>query len=130
MLKPINTQRNTIWIAILAVLFAALLPGLSQILERGEKYSQFIAICTSTGMKYVQVSEKIQGNETTEISHNSTECSFCQITQHLVGLIDCPPKQSSASIAKFALPIAPHYKAFKTLQWGLPQSRAPPVIHS
>ena len=67
---------------------------------------------------------------TTEISHNSTECSFCQITQHLVGLIDCPPKQSSASIAKFARPIAPHYKAFKTLQWGLPQSRAPPIIHS
>ena len=130
MLKPINSQRNTIWIAIIAVLFVALLPGLSQALDRGTKHSQIIAICTSTGMKYVQVSKNIQPDETTETSQTSTECSLCQITQHLVGLIDCPPKQLNTSIATFALPTASHHVAFKTLQWGLPQSRAPPILNS
>jgi type II secretory pathway pseudopilin PulG len=130
MLKPINSPSNTIWIAIIAVLFAALLPGLSQALDRGTKHSQILAICTSTGMKYVQVSKNIQGDETTETSQYSTECSLCQITQHLVGLIGCPSKQSCTSIATFALPIPPHNKASKTLQWSLPQSRAPPVTHS
>jgi hypothetical protein len=35
MLKPISSQRNIIWIAIIVVLFSALLPGLGQILDRG-----------------------------------------------------------------------------------------------
>ena len=77
-------------------------------------------------MKYIQVSKTIESDEKTDVSRDSTERSFCQITQHMVGLIDCPSRQLNTSIAKFELPAAPEHAAFTSPQWGLPKSRAPP----
>lgn len=128
MLKLMPRSHAINWIAIFAILFSALAPGMSQAFTRAEQTSQLIAICTSTGMKYVKAPSAIAQDTELESSSDSTECSYCQATQHLVCLLsNHTQRQHVAHIAFQSTPV--QSPAYAALNWRLPQSRAPPTLN-
>ena len=105
----------TCWAAIFAVLFTALAPGLGQAATKLGFTEQYIAICTSTGMKYVtQYAE-------------STDCSYCQGSTHSAIPISLQatrfdtPAQNELYLESSVQLIPLH------LGWRLPPPRAPPA---
>ena len=128
MLKFLTRRSNAHWIVIFTLLFAALAPGMSQAFVRSSSTSQLIAICTSTGMKYVKAPSAATGSEL-ESSSDGTECSYCQTIQHLLVLDQIP-------LLKWGK-LSEHFPLFTVLspgrtrlEWRLPPPRAPPELFS
>lgn len=69
------------WIAVAAMLFSALAPGVSHALLAGASPdSQFAAVCTSTGMKFVKVDATDGASGESQAALASIDCPCCQIS--------------------------------------------------
>ena len=118
----------TCWAAIFAVLFTALAPGLGQAATKLGFTEQYIAICTSTGMKYVKASAlgDAQPADVTQYAE-STDCSYCQGSTHSAIPISLQaprfdtPAQNELYLESSVQLIPLH------LGWRLPPPRAPPA---
>jgi hypothetical protein len=122
------SRRITTWIAIFAVLLAALAPSVSQALASSPQQSTtWTEICTSTGMQFRQDIAPITGSGERE-GIMSKHCPFC-LNHACHFVLPTTPLEFSltigASVAFFrpaaTLP-SPRFACTS------PQSRAPPVI--
>jgi len=118
----------TSWVAIFAVLYTALAPGLGHAATKLGATEQYIAVCTSTGMKYIKASALGEAEPTDVKQHTeSTDCSYCQGSAHSaipVSLIDKhsdAPEYPTRYLQSLIQPIPLH------VGWRLPPPRAPPA---
>ena len=118
----------TCWAAIFAVLFTALAPGLGQAATKLGFTEQYIAICTSTGMKYVKASALGDAPPADATQYaESTDCSYCQGSTHSAIPISLQatrfdtPAQNELYLESSVQLIPLH------LGWRLPPPRAPPA---
>ena len=118
----------TCWVAIFAVLFTALAPGLGHAATKLGATEQYIAVCTSTGMKYIKASALGEAEPTAVKQHTeSTDCSYCQGSGHSAIPVSLIHKHSDAPdhptryLQSLIQPIPLH------VGWRLPPPRAPPA---
>jgi hypothetical protein len=118
----------TCWAAIFAVLFTALAPTLGHAATKLGATEQYIAVCTSTGMKYIKASalgdaEPADVKQQTE----STDCSYCQGSTHsaipasLQASRFDVPEHATLHLQSLVQPTPLH------VGWRLPPPRAPPA---
>ena len=120
------TRALTSWIAILAILMAALAPAIAHALTANGSHP-WIEVCTSSGSKWIQ-SDSSSGDPSSDRSgvQDLAHCPYCTLQVHTPVLLPSQndvtlPAQagSSAPVAAIGTPRAPH-------AWASAQPRAPP----
>lgn len=115
------------WIAIAAMLFGALAPGISHaLLADVSPDSQLTAVCTSTGMKFVKVDASDGPSGDRQAAVAAADCPFCLVA-HLPALPVEVPACLPSTVASD--PPIPATGAVRTPGGALHpvQPRAPPV---
>jgi hypothetical protein len=115
------------WLAILAVVMAALAPAVSHALGKSSPVT-WAEICTSTGGKLVAIEGDVAGKSSVPgAAHLLEHCPFCSLHGAAMGM----PPASDLVIAVVAMPAdmpAAFLHATRTLDvWVSAQPRAPPV---
>jgi hypothetical protein len=120
-------RRITGWIAVLAILLAALAPALSHALASASG-SQWVEICTAQGSKWVQAGEDGAERGTPPSAHVLEHCPYCSLHAPTLGL---PLVQHLAALPlrlSHQVPLA-FLAAPRTLHaWVSAQPRAPPLF--
>ena len=116
------------WTAIFAVLFSALAPGLGQAASKLGATEQYIAICTSTGMKYVKASA-LGETEPVDVKQHpeSTDCSYCQGSNHSAIPLALTAVHFNASAHSADYSDSAAQPVALDVGWRLPPPRAPPA---
>lgn len=122
-------RRFAAWLAIVALLLGALAPTLAQARMGGSDRADWLEICTTTGMVWVQadtgeVAQKTDGQPAG--SDASPHCPWCTLHGGASGL---PPVQAAAVLPA---PLAEQSPAFYRTPltgtvWATARSRAPPL---
>ena len=115
------------WLAILAIVMAALAPAVSHALGKSSPVT-WMEICTSTGSKLVAVDGEAAGQGSVPgAAHLLEHCPFCSLHGGSMGM----PPAANAVIAVVPIPAevpAAFLHATRTLDvWVSAQPRAPPV---
>jgi len=121
------------WLALFAMLAAALLPGLSQALAsaRGEAWS---AVCTAQGMRWVMVSAAdITAPSTAEPATPSSPvapepCPYCTPSGHAPALPPAAPEASPEPPRATQAPALFLHAPRTLFAWRSAQPRAPPHL--
>jgi len=128
MSRSLTLRWVTCWAAIFAVLFTTLAPTLGHAATKLGATEQYIAICTSTGMKYIKAAALEDAAPADVKQHaESTDCSYCQGSAHSaipVSLHDphvVEPEYPTHYRQSLIQPLPLH------VGWRLPPPRAPPV---
>jgi hypothetical protein len=119
-------------LALVAMLWLAGLPTLSQALTSATGQTRWVEVCTAQGMRLLAVSEAAAAAGEDPVPPMSTDlsvghCSFCSLAGGALGL---PPTHEQAWLGARAdalpWPPSPVPRA-GTPQWGSAQPRAPPA---
>lgn len=127
-MRVVRAHRRIIsWIAVVAILLAALAPALSHALASATG-AQWVEICTAQGSKWIQVGEDGSESGTPASAHVLDHCPHCTLHAPNLGL---PPVQHLAQLPlplSHEVPLA-FLSAPRTLHaWVSAQPRAPPLF--
>lgn len=117
------------WLACLAVLLVALMPSLSQALQR-EASNPWAEICTSLGAKRAAVDDRAANDSapTAPIEHLLQHCPYCSVHVTVLGMPPTPLPMVSLVPLQHTLPEL-FLAAPRTLfAWSSAQPRAPPRL--
>ncbi len=93
MFYSLARRRLTLWIAMLAILFSALAPAVSQALAVNRASAGWAEICTAAGSKLVQLGVEQPGGQpqpaSDPLSHHLKNCPYC--AAHAGGPALAPP---------------------------------------
>ncbi|CAM5396859.1 hypothetical protein TMEC54S_02526 [Thauera mechernichensis] len=114
------------WIAMFAMLLAALAPTLSQAAYRASGDARWLEICTAAGMRYVAVNTAPQ-DPADELARTAGGCVFCSLFASALpaawGGADVPSAQGEDISPAFSLhPPRPRPP------WVVSSPRAPPAV--
>ncbi|WP_127803500.1 DUF2946 domain-containing protein [Hydrogenophaga sp. NH-16] len=122
-------RRFAAWLALVAMLLGALAPTIAQARMGGSDRADWLEICTTTGMVWVQpdtgeLAQKIDGQPAG--SDASPHCPWCTLHGGASGL---PPVEA---VAMLPAPLAEQPSAFYRAPltdtvWATARSRAPPL---
>lgn len=120
------TRRLATWIAVLAVLMAALAPAISHALA-SDGSSAWIEVCTAQGSRWLQADAERGEDSTPGTGQTLKHCPYCNLHPNVLGIPPTPvmalPASESATAVPRAFLAAPH-----TLPvWTSAQPRAPPL---
>jgi hypothetical protein len=116
------------WIAIFAILLAALAPGISQAFAASQPQSApWAEICTSAGMQ-VRQGLAPTGDSGEHKGMMSTQCPFCLNHAAHFALPATPPELALAIDAGAAVPCSSVTTPSQRFACTSPQSRAPPAL--
>lgn len=122
------TRVLTSWIAVLAILVAALAPSISHALA-GKNGTDWIEVCSAAGAKWINADDET-GNKSPVPSggHPFEDCAYCSLHAKAIAI----PAAPTAAVPFFrpghGRPIA-FLAAPRTLHaWVSAQPRAPPLI--
>jgi hypothetical protein len=116
----------TRWIAMLAVLLAALVPTVSHAIAAAQGAS-WAGICTAQGPKSFQAGPQDPSNAPI-VGHALEHCAYCSIHAPVLGVPAVAPSAPPA-FDQEAVPLRVLLAAPRTLHpWSSPQPRAPPSI--
>jgi hypothetical protein len=119
------TRRFASWIAVLAILMAALAPAVSPALGTTGAAS-WVEVCTAQGSKWVQADAGTGGDSAPGAEHALEHCPYCSIHPNAVGIPPAPLQALPAAELAHAVPLA-FLAAPRTLHaWVSAQPRAPP----
>jgi hypothetical protein len=122
-------RRMTAWIAIFAILLAALAPSISQAVNvaRGSS-ANWIEICTASGFKLAKISgTQDPGSQTP--GHDGTHFKRCPFCCPHAGSAGLPPSVNLAlpsADGALSLPSLFYQSPQPLFTWAAAQSRAPP----
>jgi hypothetical protein len=122
------TRILTSWIAVLAVLMAALAPSISHALE-SRNASSWIEVCTSGGAKWAQP-DGASNDEAPAPSdaHPFEHCPYCSLHANAIAICAGAVSRFPVLLPASDLPIA-FLPAPRTLcAWVSAQPRAPPLF--
>jgi hypothetical protein len=123
-----TTRVLTSWMAVLAILMAALVPSISHALG-SKNGSSWVEVCTSVGAKWVSAGGDA-GDETPAPSrtHSLEHCPYCSLHANAVTVPAAPAVTVPVLLLAHDLPIA-FLAAPRTLYaWVSAQPRAPPLF--
>jgi hypothetical protein len=115
------------WIAVLAILMAALAPAISHALGT-QGVASWTEVCTAQGSKWVQGDSDAADGSVPAAEHALEHCPYCSIHSSTIGIPAAPLLDLAAADLAHATPsaflAAPH-----TLHaWLSAQPRAPPLV--
>mgnify|MGYP001765281410 CR=1 FL=1 len=121
-------RRFVAWLAMVAMLLGALTPTLAQARMGGSDRADWLEICTTTGMVWVQadtgeVARQIDGKPADTVS--SPHCPWCNLHGGASGL---PPVEVVAvlTVPPTEQPLAFYRTPLTDTVWATARSRAPP----
>ena len=116
----------TSWIAVVAILMAALAPSISHALS-AKNGASLIEVCTALGAKWVQPdgSSKDQAPASGGV-HPFEHCPYCSVHANAVGIPAAPVVPALAISSSDLLPTAFLAAPHTLYAWVSAQPRAPP----
>lgn len=130
MLLPRVRLQRAAWIALLAMLMAALAPAVSQLLQRGSS-TAWVEICRAGGgTAWVAVADlRAQDTQPTPAKgqpHLLDHCPYCSLQAHALPPVPAQPQLAAAALPGFLEPAAFLHAPHTAHAWRPAQSRAPP----
>lgn len=120
-------RRASTWIAVLAVLMAALAPAISDALGDPNK-APWVEVCTTQGSKWFNAQIESTGDSTPELGHTLDHCPYCPVHANAVG-IWCAPLQAVPAPALAPSVLHAFLAAPRTVHaWLSAPPRAPPSV--
>lgn len=101
-------QRFSAWVACVAILLVSLVPSISHAVEWVNEATTWTEICTSSGVKLVQVADDQEGSPFASPKHDEhyEECPFCRIDIHAFAM---PPESVVILPSAARVRPAPHF---------------------
>jgi hypothetical protein len=117
--------RSFTWLAVVAMLALALMPGLSHALNSARGQSPFADICSAQGLRGVASGERPDGPSSPEAIGHLEHCPFCHLGSPSLGMPPAPlvmaGPQGAPQLPRLFL-AAPR----PLFAWLAAQPRAPP----
>lgn len=123
-------RRVSAWVTLLALVFGALAPTVTQAMVAGGDRADWLAVCSVSGMVWVQADtgevRDQQPGSGSPMGEASPHCPWCTLHGGVAGLpaapyfIDLPPRLTDLPPAFYRAPLA-------ATVWAPAQSRAPPL---
>ncbi|PZO11910.1 MAG: DUF2946 domain-containing protein [Burkholderiales bacterium] len=124
--RPLH-RRCAAWLALLAVLWGALVPTLAQAAVSTSSRQGWVEVCSASGVLWMRVDGGAQSptSQPGSMADASAHCPWCPM-QGAAGL---PPEPAltTAVCAQGPVPTAAFTSARPALLWSKAQSRAPPA---
>lgn len=124
--RPLH-RRLAAWLALLAVLWGALVPTLAQAAVSASDRQGWVEVCSASGVLWVRVDGVAESpsGQSGSMADAAAHCPWCPM-QGAAGL---PPEPalSTASNAQGSVPAAAFTSARPAALWPTAQSRAPPA---
>lgn len=121
-------RRFTLWLASLALVFAALAPAVSHALALVSGSTAWVEVCTAQGSRWVQLDEAASPDEapTDATAAQLDHCPYCHLSQQ--GMAPAPLTVPLATALHDGLPER-FFTAPRTAHaWCSAQPRAPPFV--
>lgn len=124
-------RRFTAWLAMLALVLAALAPTVAQALVAGSDRSDWVQICSATGMVWVQADDAADDaagdTQSAPLADMGMQCPGCSLHSPVTGL---PPALVSAvsTLAPATHPGDTTAAASPVGVWIAAPARAPPLV--
>ncbi|WP_162911012.1 DUF2946 family protein [Azohydromonas sediminis] len=128
-MRTTSSHRWPLWLATVAMWFAALAPAVSHALARAGGDARWVEVCTAQGSRWVDIAD-LDGEQPAApadaVAASLDHCPFC----HLGHGMAPPPPAAPAPTAIFrdGLPSRPFTAPPTSPVWRAPPSRAPPVL--
>jgi hypothetical protein len=122
-----TTRTLTPWIAVLAILMAALAPAISHALMSGTKAS-WVEVCTSAGARWVNVAGDADEQPTPAGAHALDHCPYCSLHVDAVDVPVGPAPTVGAALPSHAPAVARQASPRPRHAWASARSRAPPLF--
>lgn len=127
MFAPSRHRRFAAWLALLAVLWGALVPTLAQAAVSASSRQGWVEVCSASGVLWMRVDGGAESptGQPSGMADASAHCPWCPM-QGAAGL---PPEPAlvAAVSAQGSVPIAAFTSARPAAVWSSAQSRAPPA---
>jgi hypothetical protein len=120
-------RRFTAWLAMLALVLSTLAPTLAQAVAASSDRSDWVQICSATGMVWVQADLAAADPDSAPLADMGMQCPWCSLHSPAAGLPPAPAlgvaSAAPASLAsRFAGTPPP------TSVWIAAPARAPPLV--
>ena len=120
-------RRLTAWLAMLALVLAALAPALAQAAVAGSDRGDWVQICSATGMVWVQADHAASDPENAPVADMGMPCPWCSLHSPATGLPPAPasglalaaPESLGRDVTAAAPPVG---------MWIAAPARAPPLV--
>ena len=120
-------RRFTAWLAMLALVLGALAPTLAQAVVASSDRSDWVQICSATGMVWVKADPAAADTERAPMADMGIQCPWCSLHSPAAGLPPAPALGfTSAALAPLAggLVASPPPAGV----WIAAPARAPPLL--
>ena len=122
-----NTHRLAAWLALLAMLWGALVPTLAQAAVAGAGSQGWVEVCSTSGVAWGRVDGGDESPTSTPapMSGASSSCAWC-LPQGAMGLPPAPTTWVAPNHASGTVPAVAFESILPLAVWSAAQSRAPP----
>ncbi|MDQ1811996.1 DUF2946 domain-containing protein [Massilia sp. CCM 9210] len=128
MINIAKRQTLHIWIAMLAILFSTLAPGMARAMSASGAPAGTMEICTANGYKLVKVGDTDASKTPGSAQHGMEHCAFCLTHGGSLGLSGTLPERLAFDAVRDVYPPL-FYSAPRSLHaWSTANPRAPPNL--
>lgn len=131
MISSRRHRRLTLWLATLALVFAALAPALSHALARATGASEMVEVCTVMGSRWVAVNADSNAGPADPMGAAASSfdhCPYCHLAGQGMAPPPAPPAQMQPPLGREGLPERFFSAACTAHVWRAAQPRAPPLF--
>ena len=120
--RPTRPRHWITWLTLWALVWGACLPTVSQAVVHSTDRSQWVEVCTSTGMVWVQADDS--GSPTAD----HAGCIWCLLAHGGLATPHPPSLPDLLPLGSHARPACPLAALSIARAWPPAQARAPPVV--
>lgn len=120
-------RRFTAWLALLALALSALAPTMAQAVVSASERSDWVQICSASGMVWIQADAAASGTDSVPLADMAAPCAWCLMHSAVAGLPPAPVMGFTSSLPQL-LPGGCMAAAPPTGVWTAAPARAPPVL--
>lgn len=113
----------------MAILLGALMPLLSQCLQRNTAVASWVEVCTAQGtQRLASATDMPAPNPAAPLAHMLDHCPYCSLQTQAVGLPPAAPAAWSPLPMRFGLPQRFYAAAYTPHAWATARPRGPPHL--
>jgi hypothetical protein len=129
MLLTRRTHRLTTWLAMLAMLWGALVPTLAQAAVASSGSQGWVEVCSASGVAWVRLDGSTQSPDSEQVPMSGalSSCAWC-LTQGATHLPPAPTTTVAPDLTPAAVPGVAFESILPWAVWSTAQSRAPPLV--
>lgn len=118
-------RRFTAWLAMLALALGALAPAMAQVAVSASDRSNWVQICSASGMVWIQADAAALGTDSVPLADMGAPCAWCLMHSAVAGLPPAPVMGFNSSLPQ-PLPGGCMVAAPPVGVWTAAPARAPP----